>query len=281
MIGDSVIATRAHMEAAAAALLTIPDAAWDTPWEWRGSRQSIRYALYRLHEVIEETQAELAPATSATPGATLCARATSARWALHGAVLPYAELLDAPAGDEWTLRQVLSHVVQAQDFWAWLSGHWVELLATGQEIPALGYVREAVPPHYRSEREPVAGGLEQIRAELDQHLDAAIANLLEVERRGALDTPVTFQRAEVPIRFYPARWSAHLREHTNQVEKTIPLTGRRPGEIELVVRILVRAYGELEATAMVVPESVAAPILEAAGLGIARHAEEIAAAARG
>lgn len=281
MVSDPVMATRAHVESAARSLLGIEDAAWGRPWEWRGSRQSIRFAFYRVHEVLEETQAELAPEARWTPGAALAGRATAARWALHGTVLPHAGLLDAPAGDEWTLREVLSHVVQAQDFWAWLSGHWVELLAAGQEIPASGYVREAVPAHYRGEREPVAGTLDEIRAELDQHLDASLANLLEVERRGALDVPVSFQRAEVPIRFYPARWSAHLREHTNQAEKTVPLTGRQPREVELVLRLLLRAYGELEATAMAVPESVAAPILETAGLGISRHAQEIAETAAG
>lgn len=280
MLTAAAAPIRASIEAAARSLLTIPDGRLLDAWEWRGARQSIRFGVYHLHEVIEETLAGLAPAAAWTPGAALLSRVTAARWALHGAVLPYPDLLDAPAGSEWTLRQVLSHVVTAQEFWNWLSAHWVEKLAAAGELPPAGYVREEVPDRFRSVR-VLDGDLDALRAELDGHVDGAARNVLELERRGRLDVTVAFQRAAVPIRYYPARWSAHLREHANQASKTVPLTGREVRETERLVQVVIRAYGELEAVAQTVPENVAAPVLEAAGRRIAGRAEELSAAAAG
>lgn len=279
VLSDSITATRAHVEVAAAAVLEIDDAALLRPREWRGGMQTLRHGVYRLHEVLEETQAELAADAIWTPAGALAARCTAACWALHGTVLPYADLIDAPAQGEWTMRQVLSHVISSEDFWHWLSGHWVEKLHAGVEIPPRGYVREEVPDKYRAEEAVLDEPFESLRRQLDEHLDASIDNLMEVERLGALDAPVTWNRAAVTIRFYPVRWSAHLREHTLQLEQTVVLAGREPREVERILRPILAAYGELEGTARLVPEAAAAPILEAAGLGIAHHAREIADAA--
>jgi hypothetical protein len=52
----------------------------------------------------------------------------------------------------------------------------------------------------------------------------------------------------VTVGFRLNRWASHLREHTIQVEKTLVMLNDQPSEVERLVRIIVAAYGRLEAT---------------------------------
>ena len=272
MLNDAVAAMRAHAEAAARTVLEIPDQRLTDEWEWRETRRTVRFGAYHLVEVLEATAAELAADARWTVAGALAARVTQARWDLRAVLVAGAGSVDAPWGEEWTIRQTLTHMIWSQDFWAWLAENWAERLRDGREIPAWGYDRDEVPDRYRAAPEAMEGSLEDLLGALDSYLDRSIAALAVVGSHSGLDVPVKFQRADVPIRYYPARWIGHLREHTIQVEKTLDGTGHRPREAERIAGRLLSAYGALEGVAVQVPEEAARPILEAAGPGLAHHA---------
>ena len=75
----------------------------------------------------------------------------------------------------------------------------------------------------------------------------------------------------VTARFRLYRMSAHLREHTIQVEKTLPRLDRPPREVDRLVRAVAGAYGRLEGAAVGDP-----PGLELVGAAVA----DVAALAR-
>jgi hypothetical protein len=51
----------------------------------------------------------------------------------------------------------------------------------------------------------------------------------------------------VAIDFRLGRYGSHIREHTIQIDKTLDLLGRRPSEVERLVRLILETYGQLEA----------------------------------
>jgi hypothetical protein len=50
----------------------------------------------------------------------------------------------------------------------------------------------------------------------------------------------------VTIDFRLGRYGSHIREHTVQVDKTLAVLGRRPSEVERLVRLILASYGRLE-----------------------------------
>ena len=50
----------------------------------------------------------------------------------------------------------------------------------------------------------------------------------------------------VTIDFRLGRYGSHIREHTVQVDKTLAMLGRRPSEVERLVRLILATYGRLE-----------------------------------
>ena len=66
-----------------------------------------------------------------------------------------------------------------------------------------------------------------------------------------------------------------MREHTIQVEKTLAMLGRRPTEVDRLVRLLLAAYGRLEAVVSGMPAgAVGATAI------VARAADEVRGVAR-
>ncbi len=268
---------RERVEAAFRGLLELPDAALERPWRWRSSEQDVRYGLYRLHEVIGESRSELDLDAMPAAWSSMAAQATAARWDLHGLLLGVTDIEQAPAAGEWSVRETLSHLAAAQRNWEWLAGWWLARARAGEPIP-LESPRPEERPAWLGPRD-ADGTPNEIRRRIDRYADGSIAHLAELDRRGLLDTPVMWSRtAEVTIRFYPYRWAAHLREHTQQIDKTLLALGPR-SELERVVRILAAAYGELEGAALGVAESVATEVLGTTAESLARHADEVRQAA--
>jgi len=98
----------------------------------------------------------------------------------------------------------------------------------------------------------VEGTLSQILARFDRLHERALADLMPLD--GAdLQTPIGFWY-EAPVAFHLHRFEAHLREHTIQVEKTLAMLGRQPREVERIVRLILGAYGRLEAVVLCLPD---------------------------
>lgn len=271
---------RSAVLAAAEDLLGLDDGQLARRWWWRDDREGdteVRYAFYRSLEALERaTGAALdavGQASASRPaGSRPFALATAARWDLHGVLAPLADdILDAdPGGGEWTIRQTLAHIVHVQRAYPAFGAWWLTRAST-PELPA--GIPDGVDEGFPDEEADGAGSLIDIRTRLDDAMDGAAQRMAALDE-AHLATPARWSGYAVDVGFRLGRMSSHLQEHTVQVDKTLAMLGRTPPETHRLARLLMRAYGRLEATAYAVPASDAArePVLAAV--------EEVAEVAR-
>jgi hypothetical protein len=243
LLPDAVRDARAGLRAGLADLLVVPDAALEGNWSWRAGMADIRYGFYRQYERLEEATADARrvldeTGTHPAPGGRILADAVAARWEINGLLAMVAPAdVDADAGGEWTLRQVLSHLIDGQDRYNRNSANSVLGMPGLPPIDA--------DPRYD-------GTAAELDSRLGSVLDHGIAYL------GGLDDdelarPSRWMGFAVTVGFRLGRFGSHLREHTIQLDKTLDLLGRRPTEVERMIRHVCGAYGRLEGTVCALP----------------------------
>lgn len=257
-----LVQARGAMASAVGGLLGIDDDQLDQRWLWRDDLEGgteVRYVFYRAVEALERAAglARDAVATAGTgpTGARRFAVATAARWDLHGLLAPLvdADLDPDPGGGEWTMRQTLAHVVYVQRAYPSYSSWWLAREQGGDLPPrAPAEIDEGFP----EEADEGLGSLADIRQRLDVVMDLAS------ERMAALDearmaSPARWSGYAVDVGFRLGRMSSHLQEHTVQVEKTLVMLGRTPREVDRLARLVLRAYGRLEAAVYAMPAALA------------------------
>jgi uncharacterized damage-inducible protein DinB len=296
-VAPILLAARTALGKATADLLTVPDAALEAPWPWRGRDADVRYGFYRVLELLEDaavstvrarSEGDVAsPATSdlrRTRAGDLIALATAARWDLHGRLASFGdEPLDRdPGGGEWTLRRTLAHIVNGQRAYGWFTAWWVSQGITDPAaLPAR--VPEAVAAELPDEETEAEGPLEEIRQRIDAVVDGsseALGGLTDAE----LALGARWSGYPVTVGFRIGRWSSHLREHTVQVDKTLAAVGWRPSEVDRLLALIHDAYGRLESLVFGLPAAAleapgadgrsAARIIEGALAESAQHARE-------
>jgi hypothetical protein len=243
---------RHSLERAVTDLLTVPDgAALEREWPWNNGEVELRYGFYRLYEALEGGAAEsrrILAATDPTPAPAVdpIAAATAARWDLHGllAGLSDEDLDRDPGGGEWTIRQTLGHVVEVQRAYSWITAWWLGQRDQPVFAPRVPDEVNALLP---GDEENMAGSLSEIRARLDDVFESGAGRLAGLGS-GDLAVPARWSGTAVTVAFRLNRWASHLREHTIQVEKTLVMLDDQPSEVKRLVRIIVAAYGRLEAT---------------------------------
>lgn len=220
---------------------SLEDEALARPWAWRSREATVRDALYRS---LEEEHAALVRARGAwepTEGERILALAQRAFGDLRGLLVGLLDpLLDrAPAEREWSLRQVLRHLLGAERRQA-------------TQVVYAAHRAEGEPMRMPDERLPkdddaeVSGDAARI---LDRFaaLRAQSDSLCGGLPQGALSRPTIWSGHEVDVRFRLHRFASHITEHTIQCEKTLELLGARQSEARRIVRRIWAARGELEA----------------------------------
>jgi DinB superfamily len=251
----AVVAARGPLGTVVADLLAIPDDALERHWRWLPSdidELDVRYGLYRVHERLESAIAAIVsgrdddvsgePIGPAIPPLEAMA---VARWELHGALagLSAADWDAEPGAGEWTVRQTLGHIIGSQRSYGWYNAWFLSKgFADGEAIrPPAG----ALPPE-PSEEDEAAGSATEVRARLDDVVDASIAATAALD--GAdMRVDARWMGMHIPIEFRLGRYGSHIREHTIQVDKTLAMIGRQATEVERVVRLILGSYGRLEA----------------------------------
>jgi hypothetical protein len=253
----AVVAARAPLATLVTHLLTLQDATLVTPWRWRATDPpndeiDRRYGLYRIHERLESAIAAIAVGWEDGGGPAigpaippLRAMAT-ARWELHGLLAPLggADWDADPGRGEWSIRQTLGHIIASQRSYSWYNAWFLRRRAeVGEAVrPAEG----TLPPEPSEEAE-ASGTPTEVRARLDEVVDASISANAGLDRAG-MRVGARWMGLDVPIDFRLGRYGSHIREHTVQVEKTLAMLGRQPTEVERLVRLILATYGRLEAS---------------------------------
>ena len=250
----AIVAARTDVIAAARDLLAIPEEALSRPWSWiGGSEEDVRYGAYRAAESLEEAEIEAREMTSAADAterqtARIVAPSTTARWELHGLLLPLdGQLLDAdPGGGEWTLRLTLGHVIAGQRGYAWgnayVLDHGFHPDDPTRQVRAPESFWDDLPDEATTE---AAGSIDDLRARLDAILDLSVERLAAMPD-DRLAIPTRWSGFPVSLGFRFGRWGSHIREHSIQVVKTLAMVGYAPDEPALLARNLLSAYGRAE-----------------------------------
>lgn len=165
-----------------------------------------------------------------------------------------AELTRPPAQGEWSVAQTLRHIDDGE------RGFFISILA-GLEAQTKGEAA-SMPPRSQeaallAEADPApteaADPAELLAAYARLHflVEAKLAGLNDAQ----LEARSPFWEPQQPsVAFRIGRFSAHLREHTVQIEKTLLALGHIPNEARLRIRSLYRALGRVEGALLGAPE---------------------------
>jgi hypothetical protein len=225
---------------AMARLAALPEGSLAATWPWRGRDLNVREALYRTLEEHQMAVAEAGAHAQPSEARRILTLAQRMFGDLRGLLvgLP-AELLDVvPTPVEWTLREVLRHMIVVERRYAIQTLHAAE----------------------RRDDEPVRIEDERLRAAdvVDVRGDAAtvLARFADARRQtqgrlgalpaAALTRPSIWAGYEIDVRFRLHRFAAHIVEHTIHCEKTLAALGRHEEEGRRIVRRIWAVRGELE-----------------------------------
>jgi hypothetical protein len=256
-------------------------------WAWQAYRDGVRYAFFRMYEELRELAANTAAERAAGgPPLTLAQRALALyhaayreMWALLIGV-PDAELDRVPAEDEWPLRQVLDHAIEADGGFYGVITYALERQRTGDgraaEIPRADWATLYGPQAEAAYQAALAGNKAEIQA-----YHAAFHNRIVREFATITDAEIAlpsryWEGYGLPIQFRLHRLESHLREHTIQLEKTLAMLGRPPTEAMRLLRLIYAALADAESAAVGAPLA-GAERQAALAATIARRADEIAA----
>jgi hypothetical protein len=251
-VDAGLIRTRAAFNDLLTTVGRLDDASLGHAWTWDGNAVDIRYSFYRAFEMIEGATSAANRALAGAPSSEArdaVTAATASRWQLHGvlATLDEADLDADPGNDEWTIRRTMGHIINSQRGYAWGSAWWLSVRDEPRFEGPQRAPEDAFPSGFPEEEDEPTGTLAEVRAKLDEIVDATSARYTTLTdddmlvKSGWSGFPVT-------IGFRQWRWSSHIAEHTVQIEKTIDMLGRRRSEVDWLVRLIAAAYGRLEAT---------------------------------
>ena len=282
-------AGRRDLQATIAELRTIADADLTRPWSWiGGGEEEVRYGFYRISESFELAGIEAALALRTVGmergrATDRIAPATAARWDLQGLqiTIPDAAWDADPGGGEWTIRQALGHVIEAQRHYGAATAWWSSkrYRPDDPELPATA--PEEIYASLPSESAEGEGTPSEVRDRLDDVLDRS-SEALAGMASDRLGSGARWSGFAVDIDFRLGRWSSHIREHTIQVEKTLAMVDHRPTEVDRLVRLVVASWGRAEAAVYGASNADAAADELAAAAASARiTAADLTAHARG
>jgi hypothetical protein len=209
------------------------------PWQFRDKRMDVRYALYRT---IEEAQEALVrAATQPHPESRrILALAQRAFGDLRGLLigLPTGLLDTAPRDGEWSVREVLRHVIVIEGRYAVATRYAVERA----DIDPMRVADDKLPTPAKTD---VTGAISQVLARV-REVRAETDRWLSDVPAAAMARPSQWVHYDVDVRFRLHRFAAHLVEHTVQCEKTLVALGWRETEGRRIVRRLTTLLGEVE-----------------------------------
>jgi uncharacterized damage-inducible protein DinB len=210
----------------------LPDRALSGPWRWPGhggGPLEVRDALLRSLEV--EEAALVRSGAEAAEVALAVARAQAAFGDLRGLLCGQPDdLLDAENGaGEWTLRQVLQHVL-------WVDRRYRSQTAYAAARSDQDPLRRE--PEVALEDAPtVAAWLRRLASARDGSRD-----LLTIPER-QLTRPTAWSGHPVDVRFRLHRFTGHLAQHTIQCESVLGRLGHPGSEARRLARRISAARG--------------------------------------
>ena len=228
----------------------LSDAELDRTYAWEEyDEDGLRFALLAAHLQLRETTATVAAARLGagkpfTEAQRILAQVHEAYRDLTGALAATSEAeIDArPPDEQWTLREVLAHVLQTEKGFLAAIELALELVRSGRPSARSD---DAYKAKRQKPEDPSGSRADALNALFRSHV--AILNSLAGVTDPELATLSFFWEDKgYPIRFRMHRFEEHMRQHTIQVDKTLVALGHPPTEAERLVRNLHLALAGLE-----------------------------------
>ena len=228
----------------------LTDVDLDRPYAWEEyDEEGLRFALLAAHLQLRETTATVAAARLGagkpfSEAQRILAQVHEAYRDLTGALAGTSEAeIDAkPPAEQWTLREILDHMLGAEA--GFLAAIEAALDCARSGKPS---VRDeaAFKAKRRPPEDPSGSRADALNALFRSHV--TILRALDGVTDAELATPShLWEDKGYPIRFRMHRFEEHLRQHTIQVDKTLVALGHPPTEAERLVRNLYNALAGLE-----------------------------------
>jgi uncharacterized damage-inducible protein DinB len=228
----------------------LSDADLDRKYVWEEyDDDGLRFALLTAHHLLRETSATVAAARLGagkpfTEAQRILAQVHEAYRDLTGALAGTSEAeIDAkPPDEQWSLREVVAHMLGAEK--GFLAAIEVALDCARAGRPSVGdeaaWKAKRQPPD-----DPAGSRADALNALFRSHV--ATLRALDGVADTELATPSWFWEDKgYPIRFRMHRFEEHMRQHTIQVDKTLIALGHPPTEAERLVRNLYNALAGIE-----------------------------------
>jgi len=264
----------------------VPDAELDREWAWGAyDSEGVRFAFFRTYEELRELATKTAAERSAHGPAVSTAQRILAQYHsgyrdLQAALLGIGgdEADRPPAEGEWSLRQVVAHIVGAEIGFFVVVKYALDRHRSGDGQPAKipEEAWEAIIGEDWASIEAILGGplvgIQSYHEALHERVLREFADINEVE----LAAPSTYWEGhEMSLRFRMHRFDSHLRQHVVQIDKTLETIGHSPNEAQRLLRLIYAALGEAEGTTIGAWE-VGTEFRREAANEIAARASEIA-----
>ncbi|HMN30605.1 MAG TPA: DinB family protein, partial [Caldilineaceae bacterium] len=156
----------------------------------------------------------------------------------------------APASGEWSVNIIVTHIHSVERYF-----YATILNALRNPAPlrldAQGVAATVGDTFEPDDQQPLA----QLWANYERLHWRILAELSQLGEGELATIAPMWESAPIPIRFRLHRFDAHLREHANQLEKTIRLLGHAPNEARMLLRQLYAALAEVEGALLGAPES--------------------------
>jgi len=226
------------------------DADLDTSYAWEEyNEDGLRFALLSAHHQLRDTHARVAAMRLGvgqpfSEAQRILAQVHESYRDLTGALAgtSEAELDTPPPAEQWPLREVLKHMLGAEQ--GFLAAIEVALDCARSGRPSAPS-EEAWKAKRKPQEDPSGSRADALDALFRSHV--AILRALDGVTDTELDTPSWFwEDTGYPIRFRMHRFEEHLRQHTIQVDKTLVALGHPPTEAERLVRNLYTALAGVE-----------------------------------
>jgi hypothetical protein len=276
---------RSAVEQFASVTVQIDDAGLERAWEWQSYDEGIRFAFFRTYEELRELAARLA--------AQRCRQGPPPSTAQHALGQYHAAYLDLqavllglnneqlalqPAPGEWSVIQILPHIIEATGGFFANIVFALERGRSNQGTPPVRMTKEdrvkfwAGDPFYQVLDSTDAGEIISYHDSFHQRILRELAGIQEQE----LAIPSWWWEDEpYTLEFRLHRFDSHLRQHTVQAEKTLAMLGFAPNEAKRLLRWIYNALAEVENT-QIGAWDFGADQRQQAAAQIAARAEEIA-----
>lgn len=284
-----LVAFAAEIERFDRGLRAIDDDALDLFWAWEAyDEEGVRFGILRTTEEVGDAAVELAARRSAAQPPTLAQRILGRYLVAWRELWSVADRADAaldvaPEDGEWSLRQVLDHLVEGDMGFLATIRNGLDQRRAGIAEPRRIASDDVWLSLAGAEEEPwraaFGAGIDEIRAFHREVRDRALGHLASLtDEELAWTSP--FWDGQRANRFRLGRFESHLRQHTIQTEKTVQAINGAPREVERLLRLLARALGDAEAAALgadpVLVREVLAPLTDQ----IRTRADELIATVR-